>query len=553
MIPNPDTPPPGGPGPNAPTVQEILDAYLQLGTTGLSPATLENARCILGLFAQAFGPRRLADCRAIDLLRWLKEQTQWRSAWTMQRALQTIKRPFNWALDVDLITGRNPFARARDVVGSSVRRHRRPMSDEHFQCLLRASDPALRRVLIFLKFSGCRPRELCTMRWSNVRFADGAAVLEEHKTAKSTGRPRCIPLVPTTVKLLLWMRRHRQASVIGLVERLLRKGPLKASELARQVAVYGVSHRGVARARAALGVRKERVAGGKEGYWVYRLPEDHQPLAEPAERDYVFVNSLGNPWNRNSLALKFRRIRRQFGLPKHVTLYTLRHRYGLMGIKHRVNLKLVSLAMGHADVRMTEKYIHEAGLTEDVRQAALQIAYGPGAVGLPPPAPPRPIPVVTPPPVEQIAPVAEHLPGRVGLERPRPEVSIRSEPAPAPAAASADRIEYTLNMILHRLSTPPSRASQPALIPNRLRPAEQASYDAFGWALAQEPSLAQAKDADVFAWLRARADCPLALPPLLPTFLRYVRKGRLYHDTRKRVLRPRVPAPEPPAEEGGGA
>jgi hypothetical protein len=35
------------------------------------------------------------------------------------------------------------------------------------------------------------------------------------------------------------------------------------------------------------------------------------------------------------------------GLAKGVTLYGLRHRYGLMGIKNGVNLKLLSLCMGH--------------------------------------------------------------------------------------------------------------------------------------------------------------------------------------------------------------
>ena len=64
------------------------------------------------------------------------------------------------------------------------------------------------------------------------------------------------------------------------------------------------------------------------------------------------------------------------GLPRGVTLYCLRHRYGLMGIKNGVNLKLLSLCMGHARTQMTEHYIAEAGLTQQVQQAAWQVAYG---------------------------------------------------------------------------------------------------------------------------------------------------------------------------------
>ena len=51
-----------------------------------------------------------------------------------------------------------------------------------------------------------------------------------------------------------------------------------------------------------------------------------------------------------------------------------------MGIKNGVNLKLLSLCMGHARTQMTEHYIAEAGLTEQVQQAAMQIAYGMGSV-----------------------------------------------------------------------------------------------------------------------------------------------------------------------------
>jgi integrase len=44
------------------------------------------------------------------------------------------------------------------------------------------------------------------MRWADVRFDEASVVLREHKTARKTGRPRVIPLVPTVIKLLLWMR-----------------------------------------------------------------------------------------------------------------------------------------------------------------------------------------------------------------------------------------------------------------------------------------------------------------------------------------------------------
>src|SRR5260370_3874031 len=46
------------------------------------------------------------------------------------------------------------------------------------------------------------------------------------------------------------------------------------------------------------------------------------------------------------------------------------------GIRNGVNLKLLSLCMGHVRTQMTEHYVLEAGLTEHVQQAAWQVAYG---------------------------------------------------------------------------------------------------------------------------------------------------------------------------------
>ncbi len=148
------------------------------------------------------------------------------------------------------------------------------------------------------------------MRWPDVHFEEGAVVLKEHKTARKTGRPRVIPLVPTVIKLLHWMHSQRQAS---------------------------------SRCR---------------------------------DQEHVFTNGRGNAFSRGWLSLKMQRLRRRLGLSAGVTLYGLRHRYGLMGIKSGVNLKLLSLCMGHVRTQMTEHYIAEAGLTDQVLQAAWQVAYG---------------------------------------------------------------------------------------------------------------------------------------------------------------------------------
>jgi integrase len=272
----------------------------------LSPRSYETVACILRGFAKTCGDLALAECRPFDLQCWLNDHPEYRSEWYRRCVVSTIKRAFNWSCEMELVD-RNPFAKMRCGRGHPQRRQ--PMTDEQFQTLLRGSDSRFRRFLVFLKFTGCRPGEAASMRWADVRFEEASVVLREHKTARKTGRARVIPLVPTVIRQLLWMRSHRDA-----------------------------------------------VFSGDQGH--------------------VFTNGRGNKLSRGWLSLKMQRLRRRLGMPAGVTPYGLRHRYGLMGIRNGVNLKLLSLCMGHARTQMTEHYIAEAGLTAQVQQAACQVAYG---------------------------------------------------------------------------------------------------------------------------------------------------------------------------------
>jgi integrase len=296
---------PGRPG-QCQTVHKVIEMYLAQARRDLSTRSYETVSCILRRFDESAGKLTLAECRPFDLQCWLNEHPEYRSEWYRRCVISSIKRAFSWACEMELIQ-RNPFAKMRSR-GRPQRR--RPMTDEEFQVLLRGSDPTFRRFLIFLKFTGCRPGEAASMRWPDVHFEEGTVVLKEHKTARKTGRPRIIPLVPTVTKLLHWMYSPPQAS--------------------------SGSH----------------------------------------DRGHVFTNGRGNSFSRGWLSLKVQRLRARLGLSKGVTLYGLRHRYGLMGIKNGVNLKLLSLCMGHVRTQMTEHYIAEAGLTDQVQQAALQVAYG---------------------------------------------------------------------------------------------------------------------------------------------------------------------------------
>src|SRR5260370_34063787 len=173
----------------------------------LAARSYETVECILRRFDKSCGQLTLAECRPFDLQCWLNDHPEYVSEWYRRRVIATIKRAFNWSCEMELVE-RNPFAKLRSR-GRANRR--RPMTDEEFQTLLRGSDATFRRFLAFLKFTGCRPGEAASMRWADVRFEAGSVVLMDHKTARKTGQPRIIPLVPTVIKLLQWMRAHAEA------------------------------------------------------------------------------------------------------------------------------------------------------------------------------------------------------------------------------------------------------------------------------------------------------------------------------------------------------
>jgi hypothetical protein len=202
----------------------------------------------------------------------------------------------------------------------------------------------------------------------------------------------------------------------------------------------------------------ERRRKRRDSFLAYALPPDYKSPLDPSAAEFVFLNSKGNPWHKSSMACAMKRIRRRTGLATDAKYYGLRHRFGTRGVKNNVNLKLLSLCMGHARVSTTELYVDESSLGDSIDQAALQIIYGPGAIGVTLPAPVGKVIIVPePPPVQEIRLESEHLPGRFALGRDRPQVplnGVRSNGSAEPAS----KTESLLQAILEKLSEQPATA-----------------------------------------------------------------------------------------------
>jgi integrase len=128
--------------------------------------------------------------------------------------LRSVERCFNWGVENRLI----PPHKLGHIRKPRALRRDRYLNDEEFQSLLRATNPKysrrlgapVRRFLLALDWTLCRPGELARLKWEHIHWEHDVAILPDHKT-KRTGNPKIIPLIPKMKRLLEWMRRHQKS------------------------------------------------------------------------------------------------------------------------------------------------------------------------------------------------------------------------------------------------------------------------------------------------------------------------------------------------------
>lgn len=171
-------------------------------------ADAERAR-IRRLFGRRFGRKLLTACRPHHLVTFIRGRSGLGSDWSRRRWCATIMRPFNYAAKMRRIR-RNPFRGASFEEGDDGR----DWTDAEYRALLRASSPDMRRLIVFMRFSGMRPGEVRELTRAKIRTRLSSIVIDQHKTRKKVRKPRRIPLNSVMVKLLAWLSRaHRHETL----------------------------------------------------------------------------------------------------------------------------------------------------------------------------------------------------------------------------------------------------------------------------------------------------------------------------------------------------
>jgi integrase len=236
------------------TFAEGLAEFLAWSRLHQKPATTYGPEYYGTRFRDAgHGDIPLVQLIPYTVTRWVdgeKAKRSWSST-TAANATRFIARVASWCEEQRLIPkDSNPL---EGMARPKARSKRRLLTDAEYRALLRGADPAFRRLLVMLRWTGARPQELRELTWEQVR--PDRIVLTEHKTTATdkAERDRVIWLVGPAAKLLAWLRSQQESTVVNDHVFLTPRGrPWTAQRLCHVLAAR----------RKAAGVAKGAVAYG---------------------------------------------------------------------------------------------------------------------------------------------------------------------------------------------------------------------------------------------------------------------------------------------------
>ena len=196
---------------------------------------------------------------------------------TINHALITLRRAFNWAIDTErLPAGRNPFAKVSLLHCEG--RKRVATEDEYQALLAHCTDDTFRDVLIALRYTSARPQDIYSLTWAMVDWECEMWVLTEHKGRRTSRvpKPRVIGMNDEVEQVLLRRRmkfggdghvflnadgRPWTKDALGLRMRRLRKrAGIQADEQGEQFVLYTARHTFLTKAGADPAISQSALA-----------------------------------------------------------------------------------------------------------------------------------------------------------------------------------------------------------------------------------------------------------------------------------------------------
>jgi integrase len=179
---------------------DLADEFLDDLKARRRPTTHESYRHRLLRALKVLGTHiRVGQLRKLHLAKIEQHMSDNYSPTTIKDTIAAVQAVFSWAVRLDVLA-ENPLA---GYVKPRARMRTRVIEPAEFRALLRHSDPAFRRLLVAIRFTGCRPVEIRNLRWEWVDLEQGVWILPDHKTitTQQHPKPRVIPLPDSVWKM----------------------------------------------------------------------------------------------------------------------------------------------------------------------------------------------------------------------------------------------------------------------------------------------------------------------------------------------------------------
>ncbi len=191
-------------------VADLAEAFLRHSRLHHAPDTHRIYHYYLTVLAEECGLVAVAELRPFHLQRvvdakadparvLVRNQRRWRGM-TAHNFRKAAARVTAWAAEQQLLAA-DPLKGMKNPKPPS---RRRALTEAEFKALYAAAGGPLKDLLLALYLTGARPKEARDLRWDQVR-AD-RWVLNEHKTAKTAGKPRVVYL-PVAARDIMDRRR----------------------------------------------------------------------------------------------------------------------------------------------------------------------------------------------------------------------------------------------------------------------------------------------------------------------------------------------------------
>lgn len=187
-------------------VADLVEAFLAAASKRVAEDTFRNYRFYAQKFAEACGRHTTAILKPFHVSQWVDGE-KWNQA-TERNARRVALRVMSWAVEEGLLHA-NPL-QGMKCPPANIRK--RALSPAETKAIIGNAHGPIRVLLWTLLQTGARPSEVRRLTWDEVR-AD-RWVIQQHKTAKKTRKPRVIYLTPAMQRLMAFLRKRSASSTV---------------------------------------------------------------------------------------------------------------------------------------------------------------------------------------------------------------------------------------------------------------------------------------------------------------------------------------------------